>query len=233
MRDKLLSFGSDIFTSAELCEMLLYYSLPHKDTCDIARELMLRFGSLEAVLRAPAEELCAVSGVGTAIAEYIHDIGEFMLSRELEFHPCPRFLDYEQLGEYYIDMLSECTDYRIAVSLLNDELCLRNTVVPYLCDLSSGRVRTKDFIELCREYEASVIITAHTHPFGPLFPSVGDVATVRMLAAELYEAGILMLEGYVISGKEFIPLSPQYADYGARSEAIAEFKASVRRARNG
>ena len=49
--------GIDAFADHEVLELLLYYAVPRRDTNPIAHALMDRFGSLNAVLSAPAEEL--------------------------------------------------------------------------------------------------------------------------------------------------------------------------------
>ena len=45
MREKLLSYGSDVMQSHELLEMLLYYVIPYKNTNPIAKRLILEFGN--------------------------------------------------------------------------------------------------------------------------------------------------------------------------------------------
>ena len=49
--------GIDAFADHEVLELLLYYAVPRRDTNPIAHALMDRFGSLNAVLSAPVEEL--------------------------------------------------------------------------------------------------------------------------------------------------------------------------------
>ena len=52
MRRKFLSYGSRIFDTYELLEMLLYHAIPYKDTNPVAKRLLMEFGSLEGVLTA-------------------------------------------------------------------------------------------------------------------------------------------------------------------------------------
>jgi len=65
VRKELLAHGFDSETPPhKILEMLLFYSIPRKDTNEIAHELINKFGSIEAVLKARPEELLKVSGVG-------------------------------------------------------------------------------------------------------------------------------------------------------------------------
>ena len=66
MRAKLLENGSEALSELELLEMLLYAGNRRGDTKPLAKALMRRFGSLAAVLRAPAALLAQQSGMGDA-----------------------------------------------------------------------------------------------------------------------------------------------------------------------
>ena len=71
MRRKFADFGAIVFDTYELLEMLLYYTVPVRDTNPIAKMLLQRFGSLDGVLSASHEELREVDGVGEKTAEFI------------------------------------------------------------------------------------------------------------------------------------------------------------------
>ena len=74
MRARFLAAGLDAFADHEALELLLYYAIPRRDTNPIAHTLMERYGSLSAVLEAPAEDLRKVEGIGEtrATALYKH-----------------------------------------------------------------------------------------------------------------------------------------------------------------
>ena len=71
-KEQFLQTGLDGLSSHQLLEMLLYYSIPRKDTNPLAHRLIDTFGSLSGVLEAEYEELCRVEGVTphTAIDVY-------------------------------------------------------------------------------------------------------------------------------------------------------------------
>ena len=68
MRQRFLRGGLDAFADHEALELLLYYAIPRRDTNPVAHALMERYGSLSAVLSAPAEDLQRVEGVGESAA---------------------------------------------------------------------------------------------------------------------------------------------------------------------
>src|ERR1700744_5924650 len=71
MRQRLLKAGPDALADHEMLEMILFISLPRRDTKAIARELLTRFRSFGGVVGAPETELRGVEGVGEAGAAAI------------------------------------------------------------------------------------------------------------------------------------------------------------------
>ena len=64
MRAKLLDKGPSALSELELLEMLLYAGNRRGDTKPLAKALIRRFGSLSAVIRAPAALLGQQKGMG-------------------------------------------------------------------------------------------------------------------------------------------------------------------------
>ena len=79
MRDKFFDYGRDIFHAHELLEMFLFHAVQYKNTNPIARNLLLRFSTLDGVLSASREELMSVEGVGPKIADMLITVGKIYL----------------------------------------------------------------------------------------------------------------------------------------------------------
>ena len=71
MKNLFLKNGLDYFEPHTVLELLLYYSIPMKDTNPVAHRLLEKFGSFSAVFDAPIEELSKVEGVGKSTAVLI------------------------------------------------------------------------------------------------------------------------------------------------------------------
>ena len=63
MKKRFLSEGLKNFEPHNVLELLLFYSIPQKDTNETAHALIERFGSLSGVFDAPFEELMRVKGI--------------------------------------------------------------------------------------------------------------------------------------------------------------------------
>src|SRR5690554_5262558 len=64
VRKRYIAEGLDAFDDHQVIEMLLYYSVPRKDTNLLAHELIKKYGSLSAVMEADPKDLCETSGIG-------------------------------------------------------------------------------------------------------------------------------------------------------------------------
>ena len=67
-REKLLAAGPGHLSDAELLAVFLQTGIRGKTSLDLARELIVRFGSLTGIMAASHQELCLLPGVGMAKA---------------------------------------------------------------------------------------------------------------------------------------------------------------------
>ena len=195
-----------LFATYELLELLLYNTVPQKDTKPIAKRLLMEFSSLEGVLCASVEKLESVNGIGAKTARFIQKTGELLRKIAVSEHrgEAPLCDSYDRVGEGLVDFFNAEPRPAVAVMLLDNAKRLIAIERLFACDLGSGIVRSEKIIETALAKGASLIITAHNHPFGPLFATQGDMATISMLEKELRAAGICVLEHYVISGDSYI-----------------------------
>ena len=205
MREKFSVYGRDVFHTHELLEMILYHVIPYKNTNPIAKNLLKRFGSLDGVLSATREELLSVEGVGPKVADMLLTLGKITPETLVENgeDTTRAFDDFSELGRFFVEYFSDKGSYEVVLMLLNSKLEYLSFASLYAVDYSSGGVKADRFIEEALKARASVAVIAHNHPFGPAFPSAGDIATNNMIEASLSGVGIMLLEHYVVSGGRF------------------------------
>lgn len=212
MRKKLEKYGGDIFDTYELLEMLLYGAVAGKDTNPISKRLLAAFGSLDGVLSAERDKLLEVDGIGERTANLITKVGS--LSELLS--SCPetdteKYNDYRKVGECFLEMLKGADDYRVAVLLLDNSMRKIDAKVVFKgLDFQSGGVHASKFVSLAISSGASVVMIAHNHPFGPAFPSEGDIATTDAVASALSGVGVVLAEHYLFSGENYIGILKEF-----------------------
>ena len=104
MRQRFLKSGLESFADHEALELLLYYAIPRRDTNPIAHRLMERYGSLTAVLSAPAEDLKKVEGIGESAAVLLKIAGQIGRKARLSDTTQSRAMtDVETVGAYLLE----------------------------------------------------------------------------------------------------------------------------------
>ena len=227
MREKLSQHGQFIFDTYELLEMLLYQTIPYRDTNPIAKNLLYAFGGLDAVLRADVDRLTQVVGVGEKTAEFISMVGRLsdIIGAELIDEGGVNFADYESVGRYVAAYFSGMTDKQVIALYLDSSMRLISMKKMYDLEYESGGVKPKPFIDEALTTHAAVVITAHNHPYGPFYPTEGDRATNLAITDALNLAGIVHAEHYIISGEYFAGLGSlkSFSVKLSQMPAVSEF----------
>ena len=206
MRRKFLSYGSRIFDTYELLEMLLYHAIPYKDTNPVAKRLLMEFGSLEGVLTASSEELSRVSGIGERAAELLVTVGRAADALYLDSSSdAVVYNDYDRAGRRMAEYFKDNKKRAVAMMMLDNGMRERAIVTIY-DDVfyGSAAVKAAPFINEAILAGASVVITAHNHPFGPAVATDSDMETNRMIDMALEQVGIAVAEHYVVSGEKYL-----------------------------
>ena len=125
MMEKFRRFGMDIFADHEVLEILLFFAMRQGDTNPTAHRLLERFGSLHAVLEAPAEQLEEVAGVGPHTADLIKTVYAMIGRYRADVSKSERYSDrlntYERVGEYFAPQLAHERDEVLLAAYLDGE----------------------------------------------------------------------------------------------------------------
>lgn len=225
MRAKCREHGSAIFDTYELLEMLLYYVIPYKDTNPVAKRLLMRFGSLDGVLSASVDELKEVSGIGDKAAEFLTRVGSLQdfLGSEPASALSSDFTDYHKAGRFFADKLGSLETHAVLCMFLDNNMRAISVEKLYDVDFESGAVRSAPIIDRALRTHASVVITAHNHPDGPLFISEGDNQTGQMLTEALSIVSVLHLEHFLVCGKYYVGALRNYSRSFSQFANISRF----------
>jgi len=69
LRQRFDDAGPDALADYELLEMLLFRTIPRRDTKPLAKALLAAFGDLAGVLAAPVQRIAEIDGAGAAVAQ--------------------------------------------------------------------------------------------------------------------------------------------------------------------
>ena len=211
MRSKLENYGSRIFDTYELLEMLLYYVVPYKDTNPIAKRLLAAFGSLDGVLSAPISELAKVDGIGERCAEFLSLAGRIIIedtALENRGDTCV-FNDYHRTGRFLASYFAE-NGGSVCMMMLDNVMRLIDVCDIPAEDFGSAAVKPRYFVDAILSSGASIAVLAHKrHSF--LYFSDAALATDKLIRAELASIGVTVAEHYVVSGNDYAGFRPNFS----------------------
>ncbi len=197
--------GERGFEDHTLLELLLFYGVPQKDTNPIAHRLIERFGSLPAVLEAPARELMQVEGVGENVARLLK-VTQAMRCRCTQQQTARQKVVLNsslKAGEYLCSLLQGRETEALLLVCLDAGKAVRH------CEqLESGvsdsiSTTLRQIAQMCVNRNVHDIILAHNHPSGLVHPSREDIVMTRKAQDFLQEIGVNLLDHFVITDKEF------------------------------
>lgn len=208
VKEKFRKYGLQGMAPHEVLELLLFFSVPQKDTNPIAHELINTFGSLRAVFDAPYEALVKVKGVGEHTATLLKLMVPLMrtYSENLGRKQKALLNNTDALGAY---LLGKYFGYRKEmVSLICLDTTYNEIAFEKICD---GDVTGADFsvrrvIEAVIKHTATYVVLAHNHPSGLALPSHMDIETTKQVAVALEHVGVRLLDHVILVEDDYVSL---------------------------
>ena len=189
-RERLREKGPDSLSPAELVAILLRSGLKGANVVEIGKQLVQRYGSLDALARASWKELAKEAGIGPDKAVTL--VAAFSLARRLveETRADSPVLD---TPEAVANLMREENRLRNAevfqVVLLNTRRRLAGKPVK-IADgtLDTILVHPREVFRPAIEANAAAVVLVHNHPSGDPTPSEADIKVTR----DLIRAGQLL-----------------------------------------
>ncbi len=204
LRQRVEENGIETLQSHEVLEYLLFYSIPRRDTNEIAHRLLERFGSLSAVFEASTEELEKVDGISHVSASLLSSMPgiaqKYMTDR---WKDRPVLKDTASLGAYLCDLfLGEKNEafymlsFDASCKLLKSDIIVRGTI-------SETSVPARTLVEKVLSSNASAVVFSHNHPGGNTIASKADYEVTKSLVALFTSLSIKVIDHIIVSGMRY------------------------------
>lgn len=208
VRRRFLKEGLFNFEPHNVLEFLLFYTIPRKDTNEIAHSLMQNFGTLSSVLEADYEELVKIDGISENSAVILKLIPEISKYYQLDKQNKRDKLDtYDKIGKFMLPYFVGEKDEAVYLLCLDSKLnclscnCLRRGSV------NSANINARMLTNAALKVNAVSVVLAHNHPGGLAIPSAEDINTTYMLTETLKPLGICLLDHIIVADNDFVSLA--------------------------
>ncbi|MBQ8753784.1 MAG: DNA repair protein RadC [Lentisphaeria bacterium] len=203
-------YRSDLksFKDYEVLELLLTYAIPRIDVKPLAKQLLIRFGSLRKVLDAAPFELLSIPGMGPS------SVGLFRLFKDT----CSRYLEESIRTGNMLDNMDKLSDFlrmKIGGSYREQFVALyldtHNHLIAFHLfpgTVNRNNVPLREIVSQCLRCEASNLIVAHNHPSGSLEPSREDILFSCKLKMLLKTLEITLQDHLIIAGNRCHSIMP-------------------------
>jgi len=194
-REKILRYGAEHLSDAELLALILQTGLPGEPVMDMAVRCLRHFGSLGVLLNAERKTFEACAGLGTARYALFQAILE--LSRRELYSQLERgdALSSPDSVRRYLSSQLAGRQHEVFCGLFLDN---RHRVIEYTelftGTIDSAAVYPREVVKNCLRSNAAAVIFAHNHPSGVAEPSDTDVRLTRKLTDALALIDVRVLD---------------------------------------
>lgn len=200
LREKFRKSGVASLHDYELLELILFRSIPRRDTKPLAKALLERFGSFAEVLSAPEHLLLEFNGIKEAVVtdlKLVHAAAGKFAHDQVKDRPvlsswnavidhcrtAMAFNDVEQFRILFLDKKN---------ALITDEVQQTGTV-------DHTPVYVREVVKRALELSATAIIMVHNHPSGDPTPSRADINMTKQIAEVAEPLGIALHDHIIVA----------------------------------
>jgi DNA repair protein RadC len=204
VKNRFISSEIRTFTDYELLEMMLFYVVPRKDTKQIARDLMNKYGSIAAILSIDESEITSIEGLGESASVFF----KLLLDIQSRLILPKESKNYNVLSNW-ISVLNYCRltqGYKkieyFRVLYLNKKNCLIADEVSQNGTIDRVHLYPREIAKKVILHNAASIILVHNHPSGEAKPSNADIDVTNAVANASLHDHIIITENGSFSFKQ-------------------------------
>jgi len=204
-REKLLLKGEKNLTDAELLAILIQTGTKGKTALDLAKELLLEYGSLKKLLRPQTfTPLIKKNGIGKARYACLRAALELgRRYREEAILVGQQLNNSRTVQAFLAEQLGDLANEVFACLFLDNQLRLLQYETLFQGTIHSAPVYPREIVRRGLLLNAAKVILAHNHPSGLAIPSQADRELTLIVQQTLQLVDIEVTDHIIVSNNEY------------------------------
>lgn len=202
-REKLLERGAPSLSDAELLAIFLRTGVAGCSAVDLARRLLVEFGSLRSLLEADLETFCLHRGLGPAKfaqLQAVLEMGRRHLAEDMDRGPA---LESPQAVRDFLKARLRHEPHEVFACLFMDNRHrMLEFEVLFHGSIDSASVYPRQIVKRALAHNAAALILAHNHPSGICEPSHSDRLLTRRISDALALIDVRVLDHFIVGDGE-------------------------------
>lgn len=202
-REKLVELGVEALSDAELLAIFLRVGVAGKSAVDLARDLLIQFGSLNGVYAANEKQISSVHGIG--VSKYAQLQAVFEMSRRAlseQIQEKDILSSPQQVRDYLRLTLANQRHEVFVVLFLDVQNHLIATEEMFRGTLTQTSVYPREVVKRALHYNAASVMFAHNHPSGVAKQSRADEVITIELKNALALIDVRVLDHFIVAGNQ-------------------------------
>jgi DNA repair protein RadC len=220
-RQRLIEYGADKLSSAELISIVLNTGTKGESVITLSQKLIMQFGSLKGVMEASIEDLTRIKGLGEVKATKLK--ASFAIAKKVMEEIKVYETGKESDRKRYNAVTSPEILYNIIKSKISNfakehffviSLDTRNNYIGIdeisIGTLTASLVHPRETFESAIKRHAAHIIISHNHPSGETEPSEDDIKITKRLVDAGKIMGIEILDHLIITSNSYLSFKEKF-----------------------
>lgn len=204
LKDRFFKEGLDSFESHQVLELLLFFSIPRKDTNEIAHELLDKYGSLAGVFEADIKDLMKTPSIGENSA-FLLTLIPSLARRYLndKWRDKPELNSSTKAGEFTVSLFAGRTYEVFFVICLDAQNKVNYAQLVHEGTINEAPVYPRLIVEAALRHKANSVILAHNHPGGSMNPSRADIEATSKIKIAMEAISIKVVDHIIVCGEKY------------------------------
>ena len=206
-KKSLIKSDLENFSDIEKLEVLLYYTLPFKDTNPIAHSLLDEFKTFNNVINARYEDLLKVDGVGEHTATFFKLLNDTIRVYYTNQVARNHITEIKDICEFFQSLYIGIRFEIVHVIALSD----MNEIMHYTSftnhDPSKVEINFGPIISYAVNNNCSKVVVCHNHPNGIAAPSDDDLGFTSKLMSALSICNVDLVDHIIVSPSSVYSMS--------------------------